>query len=310
MFTPPVSREVEAKDVKYAIERAFSANVPNGYAGVYFGDLKGAPEAGAGADQGDPRHRDAGQVDDRLQPQQGHGRGARRRARDADLGPGAGGVRQGLRQGEPVDLRPGGRGLHRPVHGRVRRRGQGDRLRHRQEHEARPQPGLRGGGRLPPRVPRRDRDPGRQRGHGRGLAAHPDGREHGVRRHRAARAPAEGAARVQQDRALGRPGRRLALHLARHERAAVRQPRRAQGRRSRASTASRRASSAAARRSARSPSTSSRRAWPGSRSPAAPRAGPPSRTGCRSPRATARWPPSTSRRRATPPASTRATRRS
>jgi peptide/nickel transport system substrate-binding protein len=48
MFTPPVSREVEAKDVKYAIERAFSANVPNGYAGVYFGDLKGAPEAGAG----------------------------------------------------------------------------------------------------------------------------------------------------------------------------------------------------------------------------------------------------------------------
>ena len=44
MFSKPVSREVEAKDVKYAIERAFTANVPNGYARVYFGDLKGAPE--------------------------------------------------------------------------------------------------------------------------------------------------------------------------------------------------------------------------------------------------------------------------
>ena len=44
MFSKPVSREVEAKDVKYAIERAFTANVPNGYARVYLGDLKGAPE--------------------------------------------------------------------------------------------------------------------------------------------------------------------------------------------------------------------------------------------------------------------------
>ena len=31
-------------DVKYAIERAFTANVANGYAGVYLGDLKGAPK--------------------------------------------------------------------------------------------------------------------------------------------------------------------------------------------------------------------------------------------------------------------------
>ena len=82
----------DLKDVKYAIERAFTANVANGYAGVYFGDLKGAPE-GAGRLQGDPGHRDAGRPDDRLQPHQGHGRGARRRARDADLGPGAEGVR-------------------------------------------------------------------------------------------------------------------------------------------------------------------------------------------------------------------------
>ena len=44
MFSKPVSREVEAKDVKYAIERAFTANVPNGYARVYMGDLVGAPK--------------------------------------------------------------------------------------------------------------------------------------------------------------------------------------------------------------------------------------------------------------------------
>jgi peptide/nickel transport system substrate-binding protein len=42
MFSKPVNREVEAKDVKYAIERAFTANVPNGYARIYFGDLVGA----------------------------------------------------------------------------------------------------------------------------------------------------------------------------------------------------------------------------------------------------------------------------
>jgi peptide/nickel transport system substrate-binding protein len=44
MFSKPVSREVEAKDVKYAIERAFTANVPNGYARAYLGDLVGAPK--------------------------------------------------------------------------------------------------------------------------------------------------------------------------------------------------------------------------------------------------------------------------
>lgn len=43
-FSPPVNREVQAKDVKYAFERAFSQNVPNGYAPFYFGDIRGAPE--------------------------------------------------------------------------------------------------------------------------------------------------------------------------------------------------------------------------------------------------------------------------
>ncbi|HET7514918.1 MAG TPA: ABC transporter substrate-binding protein, partial [Gaiella sp.] len=42
-FSPPVDREVTSADVKYAIERAFSASVANGYAGAYFGDVVGAP---------------------------------------------------------------------------------------------------------------------------------------------------------------------------------------------------------------------------------------------------------------------------
>jgi peptide/nickel transport system substrate-binding protein len=42
MFSPPVDREVTSKDVKYAIERGFFNNVNNGYAGAYFGAIKGA----------------------------------------------------------------------------------------------------------------------------------------------------------------------------------------------------------------------------------------------------------------------------
>jgi len=42
-FSPPVNREVTSADVKYAIERGFDAAVGNGYAGAYFGVIKGAP---------------------------------------------------------------------------------------------------------------------------------------------------------------------------------------------------------------------------------------------------------------------------
>jgi peptide/nickel transport system substrate-binding protein len=41
-FSPPVDRVITTKDVKYAIERGFFNSVNNGYAGVYFGDVKGA----------------------------------------------------------------------------------------------------------------------------------------------------------------------------------------------------------------------------------------------------------------------------
>src|SRR4051812_38126154 len=41
-FSPPVNREVTSADVKYAMERAFSPNLPNGYVTLYC-PLKGAP---------------------------------------------------------------------------------------------------------------------------------------------------------------------------------------------------------------------------------------------------------------------------
>jgi peptide/nickel transport system substrate-binding protein len=43
-YSPPVNREVKSADVKYAMERAFSANVPSGYATSYFADIVGAPD--------------------------------------------------------------------------------------------------------------------------------------------------------------------------------------------------------------------------------------------------------------------------
>jgi peptide/nickel transport system substrate-binding protein len=42
-YSPPVNREVTSEDVKYAFERAFSANAPSGYATSYFADIVGAP---------------------------------------------------------------------------------------------------------------------------------------------------------------------------------------------------------------------------------------------------------------------------
>ncbi len=44
-YAPPVDRAVVADDIEYAIERAFSQNVPSGYATSYFGDIVGAPDA-------------------------------------------------------------------------------------------------------------------------------------------------------------------------------------------------------------------------------------------------------------------------
>jgi peptide/nickel transport system substrate-binding protein len=48
-YAPPVDREVKTADIKYAFERAFSKNVPSGYAGAYFSSIEGAPAAGSGS---------------------------------------------------------------------------------------------------------------------------------------------------------------------------------------------------------------------------------------------------------------------
>jgi peptide/nickel transport system substrate-binding protein len=42
-YAPPVDRVVTSEDVKYAIERAFTTNVPSSYAFSYFGEIEGAP---------------------------------------------------------------------------------------------------------------------------------------------------------------------------------------------------------------------------------------------------------------------------
>jgi peptide/nickel transport system substrate-binding protein len=43
-YAPPLNREVTSKDIKYAIERGFSAHVPSAYAQLYFGSIQGAPK--------------------------------------------------------------------------------------------------------------------------------------------------------------------------------------------------------------------------------------------------------------------------
>jgi peptide/nickel transport system substrate-binding protein len=42
-YAPPVDREVTSEDIRYAFERAFSANVQSSYAFTYFADIAGAP---------------------------------------------------------------------------------------------------------------------------------------------------------------------------------------------------------------------------------------------------------------------------
>jgi peptide/nickel transport system substrate-binding protein len=43
-YAPPVNRVVKTADIKYAFERAFSKEVPSGYAGAYFSSIEGTPE--------------------------------------------------------------------------------------------------------------------------------------------------------------------------------------------------------------------------------------------------------------------------
>ncbi len=43
-FAPPVNREITSKDVKYAFDRSFSANVGGQYASTFFSSIEGAPK--------------------------------------------------------------------------------------------------------------------------------------------------------------------------------------------------------------------------------------------------------------------------
>ena len=108
-FSPPVDRAVTSADVKYAIERGFFNSVNNGYAGAYFGDLRGA-KVGAkpgteipGIETPDDKTvvfnlkpREAGQV---------HRRRVGGRARDAALRAGAEGLRGRVRRQGDDDVR-------------------------------------------------------------------------------------------------------------------------------------------------------------------------------------------------------------
>ena len=89
-----VNRPVEAKDFKYAIERAFNPALSNGYAPTYFGDIVGAGKAKGGPLAGVQ----AGLKHARDKAFQAERRARRAGARAADLGSGAGGVRQAARR--------------------------------------------------------------------------------------------------------------------------------------------------------------------------------------------------------------------
>ena len=149
-YTPPVSREVTSADVKYAVERAFTANVANGYAGVYFSDIKGAPGA-----QGDYKAIPGIETPDDqtivFHLTKGTGPALAGALAMPISVPVPKEYAEKYDKEIPVDLRRGPRGLHRPVHGRVRRRGQDHRIRARPPHPHRPQSRLRGRRRLPAR---------------------------------------------------------------------------------------------------------------------------------------------------------------
>ena len=158
-FSPPVNREVQAKDVKYAIERGFFNSVNNGYAGAYYGDIKGA-KVGVKPGTEIPGIETPDKYTRRVQPDAEGG------------GKCTGGALAGsmvLPLTAPVPKEYAAKydakttstygavpGRDRPVHDREQRRRQGDRLRGGQAHPPRAQPELVAGHRLAPGVRRRD----------------------------------------------------------------------------------------------------------------------------------------------------------
>ena len=118
-YAPPVDRAVVADDVEYAMERAFSANVPSGYATSYFGDIVGAPDAPS---KGVKDIEGVTATDDttlEIKLDRAGRRVRRPGAGDADHRAGPARLRGEVRQEVAVRVRPVRR-LHRPVHGQER----------------------------------------------------------------------------------------------------------------------------------------------------------------------------------------------
>ena len=120
---------VKTADIKYAFERAFSKEVPSGYAGTYFSSIAGTP---AKPNTGDIKPISGIETPDdttivfHLQARRAAGFPG---ARDADHRAGPQGVRGEVRQEDAVDVRPV-HDVHRPVHGQ-------ERPEDRQGHRAR-----------------------------------------------------------------------------------------------------------------------------------------------------------------------------
>ena len=169
----------DLRDVKYAIERAFTGNVANGYARRYFGDLSAPPK-----EPGDYKEIPGIETPDDQTIVFKLSKGTGAALAGALAMPISIPVPEGVRgkydkenpskYGEQYAVFTGPYKVETDAQGKPTGYVAGKRIKHR------PQPRLRGGGRLPPGVPGRDRHPGRQRGHVRGDPPHPVRREPGA----------------------------------------------------------------------------------------------------------------------------------
>ena len=181
MFSDPVDREATSADVKYAIERAYTSNVSNGYVQTYFGDVVGAPKA-PGPYKEVPGIETPDESTIVFKLTKGTG---------AAL---AGALAMPISIPVPKDFAmkydkqsPSTYGEQHAVYTgpyKVEGDAQGDVTGYKpgQQHPRRAQSAVRERRRLPPRVPGRDRVPVRQRRHRGGDEADPERREHGVGR--------------------------------------------------------------------------------------------------------------------------------
>ena len=155
-FAPPVNREIQAKDIKYGFERAFTKHVPNQYT-TYFNFIEGAP-----AKPGRRARTSRASRSTRRIPT---------RSRSSSPKPQGAGFAASLvmpvttpvpkEYAEKFDKETPSTYnenvvAYRPLHGRERRQGQAHRLEAGQVDPPRPQPELGREQGLPSRLPGRD----------------------------------------------------------------------------------------------------------------------------------------------------------